>query len=770
MSRRRTTGYRSWVGVGFLIICLGASLWDGILEAAAGSDAGEVSEILPIAAWTVESDQEGAHLGQSLDGVGDVNSDGYADVALGAPDYDMGGLGDAGRVTIYYGSAAGLSATPGLTLAGDQAGARFGYSVRGAGDVNGDGYDDLIIGAPDYDHDQGDEGRAYLYLGSATGLSAAPAWVVESDRADARLGSAVSGAGDVNGDGYDDIIISAPAYPVAEWGKGRVTVYHGGADGLAAVPAWHVDSVGRPLAVAAAGDVNGDGYGDVIIGSSGAAGSRSGWAGVFRGSADGLGSTPCWSGEGLIWSGFGSSVASAGDVDDDGYSDIIVGIHWSVWTQQAAPALAYLYYGSASGPGVTAGWALPAAPETLSTSTISVAGIGDANGDGYDDVLAGGELDTSGPRNQGHASLYLGSAAGPNQEAEWTVAGGLPDVQLGYTVAAAGDVNGDGFADLLVGAPGYFNPHAGEGWAGVYLGAGESIEPTSTPVASATRTATAAASATRTATAEVTPTSTVAPVIYEKVLQQNVGGYTGARDVGILSWYPDVNWEGGLNDTFEIRAVDQLAVLVRFELAGALPTGAQISQARLMLYAVESATLTPPISVGAYRVNRVWVAGEATWNRAKADSLWSMAGCNHTTNDRAATAESETLVGVVNRWYEWDVANMVRGWWADEDSNQGLVLKAFGSATGHRKFVANEHGGIDHHPKLVIRYSLPGTPTIAPTATHTPTWTVTATSSPTSQPTRTNTHTATSTTIPTATPTRTATAAMTGAWLPLVLK
>ncbi|MBK9226715.1 MAG: FG-GAP repeat protein [Ignavibacteria bacterium] len=115
-----------------------------------------------------------------------------------------------GAAFVYNGSASGLSLTSNWSGEKNQASAHFGYSVSTAGDVNGDGYSDVIIGAPDFDNGQTNEGAAFVYQGSASGLSLTSNWSAEVNMADANFGFSVSTAGDVNGDGYSDVIIGVP--------------------------------------------------------------------------------------------------------------------------------------------------------------------------------------------------------------------------------------------------------------------------------------------------------------------------------------------------------------------------------------------------------------------------------------------------------------------------------------------------------------------------------------------------------------------------------
>jgi hypothetical protein len=222
------------------------------------------------AAWTAESNQAGAFFGYSVASAGDVNGDGYSDVIVGAYLFDNGET-DEGRAFVYHGSASGLSTTPNWTAESNQANAQFGVSVASAGDVNGDGYSDVIVGAYRFDNGQTDEGRAFVYHGSASGLSTTPNWTAESNQGNAEFGSSVASAGDVNGDGFSDVIVGAYLFDNGETDEGRAFVYHGSASGLSTTPNWTAESnqanAQFGYSVASAGDVNGDGFSDVIVGA-----------------------------------------------------------------------------------------------------------------------------------------------------------------------------------------------------------------------------------------------------------------------------------------------------------------------------------------------------------------------------------------------------------------------------------------------------------------------------------------------------------------------
>jgi len=426
--------------------------------------------------WTAEPNQASASFGGSVATAGDVNGDGYADVIVGAQVYDNGQT-DEGRAYVYLGSAAGPAASPAWTAEADQASVAFGCSVATAGDINGDGYSDVIVGAYSYDNDQTNEGRAFVYHGSAAGLGSSPAWTAESHQTDASYGNSVAPAGDVNGDGYADVIVAAYLYDNGQTDEGRAFVYAGSATGLAISPLWTGESdqvstvFGR--SVATAGDVNGDGFSDVIVGGDRYDNTQvdEGRAWVFLGSAAGTATAPGWMAESdQMAAYFGVSVATAGDVNGDGYSDAIVGAY-GYDNGQSDEGRAYLYLGSASGLSVSPAWTAEG-DSNQAYFGMSVATAGDVNGDGYADVVVGAPRYSNGQYSEGRVFVFLGSASGLAAAPAWAVEGGVEAVSLGTVVAPAGDVNGDGFADLLA---------LGDAYDSTYLYLGSASGPGSLP-------------------------------------------------------------------------------------------------------------------------------------------------------------------------------------------------------------------------------------------------------------------------------------------------
>ena len=424
---------------------------------------GSPSGLATSAAWTAECNQDNAHFGWSVSGAGDVDGDGYADVIVGARDYDNPEV-DEGRVFVYHGSSGGLFQHASWTCDGGQGGANFGWAVATAGDVNGDGYADVIAGSPYVDSGDVDEGRAYLWFGSSSGLSTEAGWVAEGDQTGANLGMALATAGDVNGDGYADVIVSARGYDGGQTDEGRAYVFLGSAASLGGSPGWTAygdqDAGHFGWAAATAGDVNGDGYADVIVGAprydNGE--TEEGRAYLFLGLSSGLSASPAWTAEGnASYATFGRSVATAGDVNGDGYADVIVGAPSFYDLEHPLYGKAYVYLGSALGLATSAAWIHSDSEEGLAWFGSSVSTAGDVDGDGYADVIVGGSVLAHACCYEARAYVFRGSTAGLEQVPSWTTNADDPlaGAENGWAVVTAGDVDGDGYSDVIVGCPTY---------------------------------------------------------------------------------------------------------------------------------------------------------------------------------------------------------------------------------------------------------------------------------------------------------------------------
>ncbi|MCB9683784.1 MAG: FG-GAP repeat protein [Alphaproteobacteria bacterium] len=419
--------------------------------------------------WTVYGQQTGAGLGASVASAGDVNGDGYADVLVGAPNWSQGPNIQVGRASLYLGSASGLEATHAWRVQGSNQLVHTGV-VASAGDVNGDGYDDVIVGTPGYSGALPGQGRVAVYDGSALGLSTVASWSAVGLRNYENLGASVASAGDVNGDGFDDVIVGSPQRSNGDTYEGAATVYLGSAAGLAVAPAWSVEG-GRGSAylgtsVASAGDLNGDGYDDVVVGAPGAGPTYQGEVEVYLGSPAGPSPTPdfTWRGQqpfGL----YGNSVASAGDVNADGYDDLLIGSP----SYSQGDGAAWVHLGSAAGPAASHAWIVFGIAGVTDLG-VSVASAGDLDADGYDDVVVGAHTSTGDLAAEGAVLLYRGTPTGVTQAPVLIFQGDQASAHLGASVASAGDVDGDGYADVIAGAPDHDAPSASEGVAYVWTG------------------------------------------------------------------------------------------------------------------------------------------------------------------------------------------------------------------------------------------------------------------------------------------------------------
>jgi hypothetical protein len=413
---------------------------------------------IPSAAFALyEYNVAGANMGESVRTMGDVNGDGYSDFIVG-----MRLIAGTGGALGYHGGTYNLANTASLTRFAGQASARMGTSVANAGDLNGDGYSDMAVGAPDASNGQAGEGLVYVHYGSTNGLPAAPSLTLEANIAGARFGASVASAGDINGDGYADLVVGAPL----SGGTGAAYVYLGSAAGLATSPAltW-AGTAGSEFgaSVATAGDTNADGFSEVLVGAPASALVR-----VYQGDPNTLPFTVTLTLTGAAGSRFGAAVATAGDVNGDGRSDVVIGA--PLFTNgQANEGAAFIYHGAPGqlNPAVQAQLERNQANARMG---ISVAGAGDMNGDGFFEVAIGADNWTNGQANEGAVFLYRGSASGLVVAAPVGIEYNLAGARMGRSVAEAGDVNGDGYADLLIGAPETTNGQALEGRVIMYLG------------------------------------------------------------------------------------------------------------------------------------------------------------------------------------------------------------------------------------------------------------------------------------------------------------
>jgi hypothetical protein len=439
-----------------------------------GSSANRDRSVFPsaIASWAHESDQPGARLGAAVRSAGDVNDDGFADIIVGASLYD-GDLEDEGAAFVYHGSASGLPSSPSWVEPGGQTSSFFGSAVAGAGDVDGDGYDDAIVGAYLYNENGSNFGRAVVHHGRNAGLHPNPEWTMVGEQAGAWFGLHVDSAGDVNNDGFGDVIVAAPRYTDTQTDEGRVYLYLGSSSTLGTTPAWTAEG-GQALAqlggsLAPAGDINNDGFDDIIVGAPfyDNVVQNEGRVLVYYGSASGLGSTPDVLELGLAGSRFGGDVAGAGDVNNDGFDDVIVGANRFAAGEPAEGA-AFVYLGSSSGIGTTPVWSFEG-NQAHANLGVAVGGAGDVNNDGYDDVIVGANVHDGTRSDEGWTAVFLGTATGVSASPVWSAQTGKAVAEYGWSVAG-GDVNGDGFSDALVGARFFRNGQLSEGAVFVYHG------------------------------------------------------------------------------------------------------------------------------------------------------------------------------------------------------------------------------------------------------------------------------------------------------------
>ncbi|MEQ8763709.1 MAG: FG-GAP-like repeat-containing protein [Planctomycetota bacterium] len=416
-----------------------------------------------------EGGSSGDQLGRSLAAIGDLDGDGAGDILLGAPQYDFDAPEQSGPGYVEVRSSA--SGAPIRSLTGDRTADGFGFSVASAGDLDGDGFPEVLVGAPQ----PSGNGYARVYSGRflATGQGPPVMFAMTGRAQGDAFGSLVRGAGDLDGDGSPDFVVGAP---LADEGglqdAGSLSCYSGASGKLLRRLRGQAAEDYFGKAAAGLGDLTGDGYGELLVSAPAAddPGMTAGRVEVYSGRSlvDGVLPRVLWSRTGTLErEAFGYSVASAGDVDADGLSDFIVGALGERTGGRLAGA-AFVFSGRLDGTRLLAFYG-SAIGESLGHAVDSA---GDLDADGHGDLLVGAEHASGGGERAGRLDVYSGRTG----ERLIAIDGAAGD-WLGHDVAGLADVNGDGVPDLLVSAFRRDTTGTDNGAAEVYSGCLGSREP-----------------------------------------------------------------------------------------------------------------------------------------------------------------------------------------------------------------------------------------------------------------------------------------------------
>ena len=343
---------------------------------------------------------------------GDVNNDGFDDLIIGSRNFAY----------IFFGGS-NMDAKADIVLKGQQESDMFGFYLSSAGDFNNDGFDDVIVGASGFDLNGYDTGRAYVFFGG-TEMDTIPDMIMTGEHEQDQFGSTVSDAGDLNMDGFSDILVAAYHYENKDKDWGRVYIYFG-----SAVPDTTADLIIDGSNGCSGGDINKDGYSDLIVNNS-----------IYWGSAKM---------DNLVDARFENTYrfAGSGDYNNDGFADIIIGKPNDNSNGEYSGKVS-VFFGRSQ---------LKSEPDAVFYGAksndyfgASVSTAGDLNNDGFDDFVIGAEGNDENGSNVGSAYIYFGRETVSNSP-DLTLAGNNKDGNFGSTISFAGDVNSDGFDDLIIG-------------------------------------------------------------------------------------------------------------------------------------------------------------------------------------------------------------------------------------------------------------------------------------------------------------------------------
>jgi hypothetical protein len=380
----------------------------------------------------IVGEASGDRFTRALANAGDVDQDGYDDVIVGAPYNDEGGA-SAGKAYVYSGRTGAQI----YAKRGGQEGERFGWAVASAGDANRDGYDDFVVAAP---YRSNKRGRIKVF----SGADGSVLFSKDGDASGDRFGYSVSGGIDVNADGWDDVIVGAPWNDGGASNAGAVVVLSG-RNGARLGHVYGENSGDKyGWCVAAIGKANGDDYGDFAVGAPRNDDRGSNAGKVYVHSGRNLAVLYRLKGR-RAGDQFGRAIAGTGRMNDDGRDDLIVGSPYYDKSGGTNHGRVDAY----SGRDGTRLWSKngAAADDRLGWSVAGAGG--DADADGRKDVVIGAPRHDAGGTDTGRMYVRSGANGGLIYSAD----GENADDQLGYTVAGLGDIDDDDTADAGAGAP-----------------------------------------------------------------------------------------------------------------------------------------------------------------------------------------------------------------------------------------------------------------------------------------------------------------------------